>query len=148
MRRAGRCRAFFLSHRGDPMTPAVFGSAYVKACKRAGVKDVEPHRTRHTFATHYLLRHRGDVEGLRYMMGHLSDDMYRVYTSQAGRLIAELNGDEVGADAMVDGEQPALPYEIGYRRRRDPEPQRVPVKNADESGLTVDRLLELLHNHP
>ena len=40
----------------------------------------------------YLVKHPGDVEGLRYLMRHLWADMYRVYTGQAGALIAEPPG--------------------------------------------------------
>ncbi len=136
VRRAGRSRAFFVSATGWPLTPTGFRTAYGKACARAGVADRVVHRTRHSFATHFLLRHRGDVEGLRYLMGHLSDDQFREYTGQAGRILAELDGDEVGAAAMLDG------------GRMRPRADHYTRPQAATDDMPFDQLLDSIQRDP
>lgn len=51
-------------------------------------------------ATRYLVAHPKDVEGLRYRLGHLSDDVYRVYAAEAGRIISEVTGRDSLYEAM------------------------------------------------
>jgi hypothetical protein len=38
------------------------------------------------------------------MLGHISDDEYRTYAGEAGRRLAEMAGDEVGAADLVEQE--------------------------------------------
>lgn len=66
--------------------------------------SVYPHRFRHTFATWYLVRHAGDETGLRGILGHLSDDMYRVYAHIAHEIIAERAGRVALSEAWLGEE--------------------------------------------
>jgi site-specific recombinase XerD len=82
----------FLSYDGWPLTPKGFHQALAHLAREAGLEGVFPHRLRHTFATHFLMRHPGDETGLRGILGHLSDDMYRVYSHIAHEIIAQRAG--------------------------------------------------------
>lgn len=91
---------FLMSYAGVPLTDVGIRTVFVKAARRASLSHQEVHATRHTFAVRYLVKHPGDIEGLRYQLGHLSMEMYRVYAGQAGALIAEVAGRESIADAL------------------------------------------------
>lgn len=90
----------WLTYDGFPMTKGAFQSMFRKACRRAGLSHTEIHSTRHAFAVNYLVAHPHDVEGLRYLLGHLSMATYRVYVGMAGQLLAELGGRESIAEAL------------------------------------------------
>jgi integrase/recombinase XerD len=124
-----KVKAFFLSVFAQPMSSSSYGNAFRKACLRAGITaGTEVHRVRHTFATHYLVSHPGDVEGLRYMLGHLDDHEYRTYAGEAGRRIAEMAGDDVGASEMLEKNEPRRPASASTRAEK-PRPLRaLPAK--------------------
>lgn len=88
-RHAGRA---FLGFDGWPLKEAGVRSVMERLSRSAGVHNVIPHRFRHTFSTWYLVRNPGDETGLRGILGHLSDDMYRVYAHLAHEIIAERAG--------------------------------------------------------
>lgn len=91
---------FLMSYAGAPMTDVGVRTVFVKAARRAGLNHQEVHATRHSFSVRYLVKNPGDIEGLRYQLGHLSPATYRVYAGQAGQLLAEIAGRESIADAM------------------------------------------------
>lgn len=97
----------FLSYDGRPLYAGGFRGAFKAAALKGGVQNAEPHRCRHTFATRYLIRHPNDVEGLRYLLGHLSDDTYRIYAVQAGQIIAQMAGRDSLFETLSDGGEPA-----------------------------------------
>ena len=68
----------FISGLGKPMTRNTIRHLLVNAGKRAGVKNVNVHRFRHTCAIEYL-RNGGDVFTLQKIMGHSSLDMVKKY---------------------------------------------------------------------
>jgi len=58
----------------------------------AGVANAIPHRFRHTFCTVYLTRFPGDEQGLRRIVGHLSQDVLTDYVHLAEQDIAQRAG--------------------------------------------------------
>lgn len=51
--------------------------------------DTSAHTLRHTFATHYLEAHPGDLVGLAGLLGHSSLDTTRIYTQPTADELAE-----------------------------------------------------------
>jgi len=90
----------WMSYDGRPLGTQGVREIFIRSAERAGVSHHEVHACRHTFAVRYLVKHPGDVDGLRYALGHLSADMYRTYTGQAGALLSEIAGRESIADEM------------------------------------------------
>lgn len=89
----GRDKGYlFLAFDGWALNPAGVRGMLTRLSGDSGQHNVIPHRFRHTFATWYLVRHPGDETGLRGALGHLSDDMYRVYAHLAHEIIAERAG--------------------------------------------------------
>lgn len=125
---------------GRPLTDVGVRALFAKAAKASGLSHQEVHATRHTFAVRYLVRNPGDIEGLRYLLGHLSADMYRTYAGQAGILIAEVAGRESIADAMFAEERARPPFRPTFIRRdmERPDPAS-PVKREQESGRLTTR---------
>lgn len=89
----GRDRGYlFLGFDGWPLSPAGVRGILTRLAKESGMPHVFPHRFRHTFATNFLVEHPGDETGLRGILGHLSDDMFRVYAHLAHEILAQRAG--------------------------------------------------------
>jgi site-specific recombinase XerD len=94
----------FVGFDGWPLKPGGVRGILSRLAADSQVKHVFPHRFRHTFATWYLVRHPGDETGLRGILGHLSDDMYRVYAHLAHEIIAQRAGRVALSEAWLGEE--------------------------------------------
>jgi site-specific recombinase XerD len=99
----------WMTYDGLPFTQGGFQGHFRKLARRAGLTHTEVHATRHTFAVNYLVRaslrgNHNPVEELRYLLGHLSEDTYRIYIGQAGQIIAEIEGSQSISDQLLDGQ--------------------------------------------
>lgn len=72
----------FVTALNRPMDRGQLRKFLVFLGKRAGVKDVHPHRFRHTFAIEYL-RNDGDPYTLQKILGHSTLDMVKKYLALA-----------------------------------------------------------------
>lgn len=72
----------FLSEQNRPLTGTAVYQLLRSLGKRTGVKDVHPHRFRHTFAIQYL-RNGGDIYTLQRLLGHSTMEMVRNYLAIA-----------------------------------------------------------------
>ncbi len=68
----------FLSRRGDPLTVRSLEAVLERLAKWSGVKDVHPHKFRHTYACRYLLD-GGDIYKLSRLMGHTKLEVTQLY---------------------------------------------------------------------
>lgn len=95
----------FIGHDGWPLNEGGARSILTRLALASSIRNVFPHRFRHTFATWYLVRHPGDETGLRGILGHLSDDMFRVYTHLAHEIIATRAGRVALSEAWLGDEE-------------------------------------------
>jgi len=72
----------FITTTGSPLSRRDLYHRISDLGRRAGVKDVHPHRFRHTFAIMYL-RNGGDVYTLQAILGHTTLEMVRHYARVA-----------------------------------------------------------------
>jgi len=72
----------FLAQHGHPFNPNSLRQLIKGIADRAEVKDVYPHKFRHTFAITYL-RSGGDIFTLQALLGHSSLEMVRHYAQIA-----------------------------------------------------------------
>ena len=63
----------------------------VDDCARRGLvpANTTPHTLRHTFATHYLKDHPGDIVGLAALLGHSSLETTRIYVQPSAEDLAQ-----------------------------------------------------------
>jgi integrase/recombinase XerD len=82
----------FLTLQGFPLT----GDGGTDVVKRlgdvAGIDGAIPHRFRHTFASIYLTQYAGDEQGLRRILGHVSQEVLANYVHIAQQVIADRAG--------------------------------------------------------
>jgi integrase/recombinase XerD len=72
----------FLSKINRPMTRTKLAEMFRSVGNRAGVKNVHPHRLRHTFAIQYL-RNGGNAYTLQMMLGHSTLETVKLYLKLA-----------------------------------------------------------------
>jgi integrase len=71
-----RCEYVLPDEKGRPIKD--IKTAFVRACRRAGIRDLRPHDFRHTFASHYMMR-GGSLAALQKIMGHAEIKMTMRY---------------------------------------------------------------------
>ena len=62
----------FCDWKGKRMTYNALRLMMVRISKRSDVKRLHPHLLRHTFATRYLIKTKGDITSLKAILGHTS----------------------------------------------------------------------------
>jgi site-specific recombinase XerD len=72
----------FLNRNGRPLSRDALAKLVSRAGKNAGIKNLHPHRLRHTFAINYL-RFGGDIFTLQRQLGHSTLEMVRRYLTIA-----------------------------------------------------------------
>ena len=72
--------SLFVTSSDNPMTPQRFLNLLSRLGKSCGIRNVHPHRFRHTFAIQYL-RNGGDIFTLQRILGHSSLEMVKRYLS-------------------------------------------------------------------
>lgn len=82
----------FLTIGGYHLTAKGAGDIIKRLGSTAGVDNAIPHRFRHTFCTRWLTTFPGDEQGLRRIVGHLSQDVLADYVHLAAEDIAQRAG--------------------------------------------------------
>ena len=77
-RKAGRERVF-LTRSGGPMTRIVLWQMVRKLSLKAGMRKIQPHTLRNTFATHQLSG-VADLRGVQELLGHANVVTTQIYT--------------------------------------------------------------------
>ena len=78
----------FPTRTGTQMGRGAFGQGLWKACDRAGIRRINPHLIRHTFATMYMMpgpngEPPGSLENLRKILDHSTYQLVLRYVSSA-----------------------------------------------------------------
>lgn len=74
-----RCKNLFLTKQLKPITYSTINSMIKRIAKSSGVKRLHAHLLRHTFATRYLVKTKGDIVSLQAIMGHTTVKMCQHY---------------------------------------------------------------------
>jgi integrase/recombinase XerD len=82
--RPGAWPNFFLNSRGGPLTPGAVAAMVKGYAQKLGLKNVTPHKLRHTFATH-LLQNGADSRSVQALLGHSDISTTQVYTHITNR---------------------------------------------------------------
>lgn len=69
----------FINVIGEPMTYNALRLMVSRVAKQSKVKRLHPHLLRHTFATRYLVKTKGDITSLKAILGHTSLKMVENY---------------------------------------------------------------------
>lgn len=74
------CDYFFVSNRGNPLSPDAIRKIFKRTLRRAGLDEsLSPHAVRHSFAT-CLLDGGADLRSVQDMLGHASLTTTQIYT--------------------------------------------------------------------
>ncbi len=78
--KGGRSESFFLSTRGNQMSPDAIRKMFKESVRSAGLsEDITPHDMRHTFATD-MLTGGANLRSVQAMLGHVSLSTTQIYT--------------------------------------------------------------------
>lgn len=124
----------FLSVHGDEMTPGALRDLVRRFAVRAGIKAVNVHKLRHTFALQYLMA-GGDAFSLQKILGHTSMEMTRNYVNMLADHLLEQHRLHAPMDRLRLGYPSTERRRDGrddYGRFAPPSPSRSP--NAHKKG--------------
>lgn len=98
-------RPLWLSERGNRFSSRAVSNMFeqlVKQCAVNGTVSAEatPHVLRHTFATHYLKQHPGDLVGLAWLLGHSSVNTTQTYVQPTEQEMAR-RVDAISLNAFI-----------------------------------------------
>ncbi len=97
-----------------PVTEDAMDSAWERACKRAGIKNLHIHDLRHTSATRHAKRLNGNIFLLQLITGHKSLSMLKRYVNPTMKdALAALDATEPALEALApDAPAPAAPIPV------------------------------------